>query len=104
MEERNLKSLAKSSRSSKNGAETASEKELEKMRLLFQEVKERYKTLSTQLIDKAGILQLKFAVDFAQQLDLLSETLRNPKIMEDLNKSAPQIVPASESTLEAPES
>lgn len=106
MEERNLKSYAKSNHSSRKNADfsTASEKELEKMRLLFHDVKERYKTLSTQLIDKAGILQMKLAVDFAQQLHLLSETLGNPKMMQDLKNSAPQTEAAPASTPVAPES
>ena len=63
MEERNLKSYAKSNHSSKNKKadfSTASEKELEKMRIIFNETKEKYKTLSTQLIDKAGILVFIF--------------------------------------------
>jgi hypothetical protein len=105
MEERNLKNYAKSSRS-KGPADfsTASEKELEKMRLLFHDVKERYKSLSTQLIDKAGILQLKLAVDFSQQLDLISEAIRNPTLVEDLKNYTPQVVPAPNGTSPVPES
>jgi hypothetical protein len=101
MEERNLKNYAKSSRKGATGFSTASEKELEKMRLLFHDVKERYKTLSTQLIDKAGILQLKLAVDFSQQLDLISDALRNPIFVESLKN---QVVTATESTSAVPES
>ena len=59
MEERNLKRYAKANHFShtKNADfATASEKELEKIRLIFQEAKEKYKILSTQMIDKAGIL------------------------------------------------
>lgn len=59
MEERNLKNYAKSNHSSiKKNADfsTSSEKELEKMRGIFHDVKEKYKIISTQLIDKAGIL------------------------------------------------
>lgn len=105
MEERNLKNYSKSNRSGvkKDGDfSTTSEIELEKMRLLFHDVKEKYKNLSTQLIDKAGILQMKLSVDFSQQLELVAESLSTP-IIQDFKDSALQVVKTPGDASAAPE-
>lgn len=47
---------------------------------------------------------MKLAVDFSQQLELLTETLRSPKIVEDLKKSMPQLMIVPESASAVPES
>ena len=81
LEERKLKAYAKAAKSGSSSSKTADfsnpmEKELELTRIKFHEAKAKYTTLSTQVIDKAGMLRLKMAVDFALQRETLNNAYR----------------------------
>ena len=49
------------------------EKELARQRTQFQESKTKYQQLSTSLIDKSGLLDMKKGVDFAAHLAKVRE-------------------------------
>ena len=51
----------------------ALEKELGKQRAQFHESKTKYQQLSTSLIDKSGLLDMKKGVDFAAHLKKVRE-------------------------------
>eukprot|EP00842_Homolaphlyctis_polyrhiza_P002346 jgi/Hompol1/3111/HPOL_003153-RA len=71
LEEKKLKAFAKSPGSF--STDSASERELDSTRTKFHEAKSRYQSLSTSLIDKAGLLQLKRDVDFSAHLRKIVE-------------------------------
>ena len=75
LEERKLKAYAKSVKTPGKHVDFSNpmEKELEVCRIRFHEAKAKYTQLSTQVIDKAGILQMKLAVDFSLQLQMLKK-------------------------------
>ena len=51
----------------------ALEKELNGVRTKFQDAKNKYTSLSTSLIDKAGLLDLKKGVDFAAHIQKIRQ-------------------------------
>jgi len=70
LEEKKLKTFAKSP----SPSESASlEKELTGCRSKFQDAKQKYQQMSTSLIDKAGLLDLKKGVDFAAHIQKIRE-------------------------------
>ncbi|KAI8908950.1 Arfaptin-like domain-containing protein [Gorgonomyces haynaldii] len=73
LEERKLKTFARSPMSFSAGDGTSLERELEATRTKFQDAKTRYQSLSTQLIDKAGLLEMKKMVDFGSHLQRVRE-------------------------------
>ncbi|KAJ3300433.1 hypothetical protein HK104_000491 [Borealophlyctis nickersoniae] len=74
LEEKKIKAMQKTPiTSATEDAVKYQEKELQQTRARFQTAKERYQTLSTQVIDKTGLLQMKREVDFASYLDKLVE-------------------------------
>ncbi|KAL2918168.1 Glycerophosphocholine phosphodiesterase [Polyrhizophydium stewartii] len=70
LEEKKLKAFAKSPGTFSLGGDSASatERELDTTRQRFQESKNRYQSLSTQMIDKAGLLHMKRDVDFSAHI------------------------------------
>jgi hypothetical protein len=70
LEEKKLKTFAKAP--SPSEAATL-EKELGGVRAKFQDAKNKYQQLSTGLIDKAGLLDLKKGVDFAAHIQKIRE-------------------------------
>ncbi|KAJ3042926.1 hypothetical protein HDV00_006233 [Rhizophlyctis rosea] len=74
LEEKRLKNMAKTpTTAAGQDAVKYQEKDLVQTRERFQAAKDRYQNLSTQVIDKAGLLEMKRGVDFASYLDKLVE-------------------------------
>jgi len=70
LEEKKLKTFARSP----SPSESASlEKDLTATRSKFQDAKSKYQNLSTSLIDKAGLLDMKKGVDFAAHIQRIRE-------------------------------
>lgn len=72
LEEKKLKTFARAPTLS-NSEASSLEKELEIIRLRFQAAKSTYQGISTQLIDKAGLLEMKKAIDFGTHLQRIRE-------------------------------
>ncbi|KAJ3056175.1 hypothetical protein HK097_007781 [Rhizophlyctis rosea] len=74
LEEKRIKQITKTpTTAAGEEAVKYQEKDLVQTRARFQSAKERYQNLSTQVIDKAGLLEMKRGVDFASYLDKLVE-------------------------------
>ncbi|KAI8930277.1 Arfaptin-like domain-containing protein [Entophlyctis helioformis] len=67
LEEKKLKTFAKSP-GTFGMSDSSNERELETTRQRFQDAKNRYQSMSTQMIDKAGLLQMKREVDLSAHL------------------------------------
>jgi Arfaptin-like domain len=70
LEEKKLKTFARAPGKSEG---SSLEKELKSTRLKFQDAKVKYQNLSTSLIDKSGLLDLKKGVDFAAHIQKIRE-------------------------------
>lgn len=70
LEERKLKTFARAPSASES---SALEKDLKSTRVKFQDAKTKYQNLSTSLIDKSGLLDLKKGVDFAAHIAKIRE-------------------------------
>ena len=74
LEEKRIKQITKTpTTAAGEDAIKYQEKDLVQTRARFQSAKERYQNLSTQVIDKAGLLEMKRGVDFASYLEKLVE-------------------------------
>ncbi len=70
LEEKKLKTFARSPSPSESAT---LEKDLTATRTKFQDAKSKYQNLSTSLIDKAGLLDMKKGVDFAAHIQRIRE-------------------------------
>ncbi|KAJ8329548.1 hypothetical protein BDV3_001357 [Batrachochytrium dendrobatidis] len=68
LEEKKLKAFAKAPGTFSLGESTSAEKELNSTRQRFHDAKNRYQSMSTQMIDKSGLLIMKRDVDFSAHI------------------------------------
>ncbi|KAH6566138.1 hypothetical protein BASA50_006277 [Batrachochytrium salamandrivorans] len=73
LEEKKLKAFAKAPGTFSLGESSSAEKELNTTRQRFQDAKNKYQAMSTQMIDKAGLLVMKRDVDFSAHIRKIVE-------------------------------